>query len=733
MRLSKSVLVMILILELLLVMGSLPMRGYGTPPWLRPGWAYRKSHVIAQAPGAGTNYQVNVTVHYGAGSDSANHIYVDGKSQVDFDDIRFTSSDGTTLLDYYPYEVHNSDNATFFVEIPGNLTASSQTIYVYYNNTDAISIGDLQSTFINGSDSFDRRLNVYQGDYGAFSAVERIRGGLKDGRIVHIFRDGSDHVSLDGTLYLSYSNDKYGDSWTSPVVFMSDENYDVQPGCILTQISGGILIATYGLYNVTSGLYEYWKVIKSSDYGDTWGDPIDIPMGIWEYGQFGFGEIIELYTGLLLMPMYAREPGGDDYCFLLSSDDQGDSWEYYAEIYNAFSYGTDLQEPTITRCPNGSLICIMRVYGGDLSLYIQKAYSDTNGLTWYGLSDCDEIRLAGGMEILTLNNDHLMLIGRDYIDPFGLASYYSTDNGASWSSEYFIHAFSGPDPSNMGHPSSFQYENDFIFTVYYDNDLNYDIQKVIYEEGYDEAQTLLDIGNAWLEDTDIGRVWEDNLNITSPDGGNYQDDLNHSVSISEEGYVLEVSFNMSQIGRFYFLYYGEVNDRYCGFQIGDDVGYDISYLNSSGWVDSGQDYSLDTWHKLRMIYEKDNATIAYFVDDLYINTVSPYASSVHNHVKFGSFSTTGDICLFDNLIIRKWSADPPGHGIWGAEEQVIYAPIELPWHWFMPLFGAVGFILLIFSPYYMVKKAKSQDLDGLMWGLVVFFLGFGMIIGWLFS
>jgi len=120
-------------------------------------------------------------------------VYVDGKSQVDFDDVRFTSSDGTTLLDYYPYEVYDSDNATFFVEIPGNLTASDQTIYVYYNNTDVPSMGDIYDTFINGSDNFDRRLNIYQGDYVAFPTVEYLETSR---RIVIAFREGSDHVSV---------------------------------------------------------------------------------------------------------------------------------------------------------------------------------------------------------------------------------------------------------------------------------------------------------------------------------------------------------------------------------------------------------------------------------------------------------------------------------------------------------------------------------------------------------
>ena len=35
--------------------------------WFNNSWSYRKSHVINLAAGAGTNYQVQVTVNFGSG------------------------------------------------------------------------------------------------------------------------------------------------------------------------------------------------------------------------------------------------------------------------------------------------------------------------------------------------------------------------------------------------------------------------------------------------------------------------------------------------------------------------------------------------------------------------------------------------------------------------------------------------------------------------------------------
>lgn len=114
--------------------------------WLA-GWTCRKSHVINSASGAGTGYQSQFTTHYGSGSDSGSDVYLLGYSQVDFDDVRFTESDGYTLLPYFLESKVDSDNAVFWVKISGDLTASSQTIYVYYGNSGASSISNADSTF----------------------------------------------------------------------------------------------------------------------------------------------------------------------------------------------------------------------------------------------------------------------------------------------------------------------------------------------------------------------------------------------------------------------------------------------------------------------------------------------------------------------------------------------------------------------------------------------------------
>jgi hypothetical protein len=115
--------------------------------WLS-GWSYRKSHVINSASGAGTNYQVRIVVHYGSGTDSGADVYLNSKCRTDFGDVRFTRSDGTTLLDYWMETKVDSDYAIFWVEVADDLSSSNATIYIYYGKSDATTTSNGANTFL---------------------------------------------------------------------------------------------------------------------------------------------------------------------------------------------------------------------------------------------------------------------------------------------------------------------------------------------------------------------------------------------------------------------------------------------------------------------------------------------------------------------------------------------------------------------------------------------------------
>jgi len=116
--------------------------------WYDSGWNYRKSHVINKATGAGTNYQVKITVHYSGTADSGGDVYCNSHSKTDFGDIRFTGSDGTTLLDYWMESKTDSNNAVFWVEVKDSLESNNQTIYIYYGNSGVSTTSSGDNTFL---------------------------------------------------------------------------------------------------------------------------------------------------------------------------------------------------------------------------------------------------------------------------------------------------------------------------------------------------------------------------------------------------------------------------------------------------------------------------------------------------------------------------------------------------------------------------------------------------------
>ena len=116
------------------------------------GWPYRKSHTITGTAAGGQNdYHVGVKVYYGAGADGTEavdgvtfgKVYLGGKCETDFTDIRFTGPDGQTLLGYWLEDKTDSNFALFWVRVP-SIPASPGTmqIYIYYGASGVPSLSD---------------------------------------------------------------------------------------------------------------------------------------------------------------------------------------------------------------------------------------------------------------------------------------------------------------------------------------------------------------------------------------------------------------------------------------------------------------------------------------------------------------------------------------------------------------------------------------------------------------
>ena len=122
--------------------------------WLSNDWAYRKKITIAGETGAGTDYQVLLKIGETSGA-TGEDFDLEGNSLIfpatknDGGDLRFTSDDGTTLLDFWVEKVEGTTPnalAYVWVEVADSLE-TTQDIYCYYTNAGA-------SNYSNGDDTF---------------------------------------------------------------------------------------------------------------------------------------------------------------------------------------------------------------------------------------------------------------------------------------------------------------------------------------------------------------------------------------------------------------------------------------------------------------------------------------------------------------------------------------------------------------------------------------------------
>jgi len=119
------------------------------------GWNYRKKITLSNSGGSAlTDYQVKFTVNRSTGTDSGFTTYVGTKCDSTYKDIRFTKSDGTTLLNYW-IESSNSSTATIWVKVDSIPASGTADIFLYYGNSSATAVSNGVNTFITFDDFED--------------------------------------------------------------------------------------------------------------------------------------------------------------------------------------------------------------------------------------------------------------------------------------------------------------------------------------------------------------------------------------------------------------------------------------------------------------------------------------------------------------------------------------------------------------------------------------------------
>ena len=312
---------------------------------------------------------------------------------------------------------------------------------------------------------------------------------LQNGDLLIMFREGTEHISVDGDVVMLRSKDG-GKTWGDRQVIANIENLDEREGCGLQLRDGTIVVGIFynGSYN-PDGSYmtpaerkhriatstEPWAgtyMIMSEDNGRTWSKPYHIDTKGMPYRSVEgpTDAPIEMPDGSILMAIIGKDNHSSS---LIRSTDKGKTWTHRSVI--AADPDDNLggfMEPGLVRTKTGRLVTAMRNHAPDHAIW--TAHSDDDGLTW---SPVKKTAMIGHpVDLIELSDGRLMatygLRRFFHTTPGGVRACFSSDNGETWDIQTEV-AIRNDFPNwDVGYPESLQMPDGRVLTVYYYNMFN---------------------------------------------------------------------------------------------------------------------------------------------------------------------------------------------------------------------------------------------------------------------
>ena len=233
-------------LSLSLIMPSISTVSSASTNWLS-GWNYRQSHVIFPASGAGTNYQIPITVHLGSGNSSGSDVYLGGNAESNLGDVRFTASDGSTQLSYWE-------------QTGSNFSISDFALSKSFGAFDIASDGTIYAGADNGS--------VYRSSNGGSTWTTILKLTDCSAQSIYVAKNGYVYLSTDGPNVAPSNRGIWrstdgGLTWTVPLLTTTNQfvlwAFDEDS-------NGKLFLGLYtGSLTVSSA-----KIYRSVDNGANW-------------------------------------------------------------------------------------------------------------------------------------------------------------------------------------------------------------------------------------------------------------------------------------------------------------------------------------------------------------------------------------------------------------------------------------------------------------------------------
>jgi hypothetical protein len=593
-------------------------------PWFDASWTRRKSITIDNTfnPNALTGYQIKLTVDY------------DSHMKTDFSDLRFMDSSGVTLIPYWMEKYTASVSAVIWVRIPNIPASDTTTVYMYYGNPSATSVGNGTATF----EFFEDFETAYV--LPPWTQKEQMPS-LKSDTTAAVY---------NGKLYVfgGYGNGG-GDLRKETYVYDPSSNSWTQKTDIPTGRWGPLAVECNGLIYVFGGTANVNEVYDPTS--DTWSTKSSLPSG-FDQGLMGvrYGNTIHLFYQSLhyeydpIVDTYTRKADvptwrtwgtcavvGDKiyviggYSYGPSStgavnvnevyDPATDTWTTKAPMPIS-KYGVTRENPVI----NGKIYVTHGLNGG---FHTDNYVYDPSTDSWQQKSSAVHPRDGVGCGVI--NNKLYVVGGRaDYSGPYGLVynEEYdpSTDTGAP--SPWTV-----SDPNKVKRDPSAKYEGSYGLMIY--EDVLTTAQYAEHTQNY--ATCAVDL------------LWD----VTDAFG---------IASLQPQGRILLADTANPALGSLY--YYNDNGPKFKWY-----TG-SFTELQSGSW---------NTWYQVTMVWNGANSKV--IINDVEHSVSAASVSS--DRIYLGTNEHTK--MYFDLIRVRKYSSQEPTLTT-GAEETPPPIPPPAPWY-----------------------------------------------------
>jgi hypothetical protein len=268
-----------------------------------------------------------------------------------------------------------------------------------------------------------------------------------------------DHIAPTGGRSMVCRSSDNGKTWSKSATVI-DYRLDDRPDALFTCRDGTVLC----FVNVQASWYGYPEappafkqdihglntqqlVVRSSDNGKTWSEPIWIEPPHGATYERAHGRPIQLAGGGVLWATYCNSPSGL-FGAVHRSDDSGKTWKVISVIRR--KKGKPIDEPVIAELKDGRMIMVTRPDGGVL-------YSKDKGETWTESPTTLVPRPKfKAPQIFVLRDSTLVAVATWD----NLRVWLSTDNGRTWSKDIPL------DTSCYGYPGGLELDDESILVSY---------------------------------------------------------------------------------------------------------------------------------------------------------------------------------------------------------------------------------------------------------------------------